>query len=66
MVFAVTNNYDFDIVHKPVRENIADCLSRIINENNSTVTNESDEFVCFVTVNAIPDSITLNEVRKAS
>jgi len=60
-------NYDFDIVHKPGRENIADCLSRMIHESNSTVTNESGEFIRFVTANAtIPDSITLNEVREAS
>ena len=59
-------NYDFNILHKPGSENIADCLSRMMIDKESSIANESDEHIRFVTTNAIPDSITIEQVKEAS
>ena len=62
-------NYDFNVVHKPGCENIADCLSRMTRETDFS-TEDFDTFddlhINAVTSNAVPDSMTLDEVRSAS
>ena len=62
----ILQSYKFNIIHKPGRENIADCLSRLIknpttkNDDNGNI---SDEYINFITKSCIPQSMSLEQVR---
>ena len=62
----ILQSYKFNIIHKPGRENIADCLSRLMeNSMNKSDENESisDEYINFITKACIPQSMSLEQVR---
>ena len=59
-------SYDFQVMHKPGKENIADSLSRLINATDSSETTFSDEYINFITTSCIPKSMSLEQVRRES
>ena len=60
--------YDFRVVYAPGNKNIADPLSRLLKdtEPGNTTTNEAEEYVRFVAVNAVPNALSPREVEEAS
>jgi len=61
----VLQNYNFQIIHKPGRENIADLLVPH-DLNDSGATNDTNSYVNFIVTNALPISVTLENVKEAS
>ena len=61
-------DYDFRVVYAPGNKNIADPLSRLLKdtEPGKTTTNEAEEYVRFVAVNAVPNALSPREVEEAS
>ena len=63
-------NFDFEIIHRPGKFNIADYLSRYplktLREDNDRFEEETERYMYMVTVCNIPKSLTLEEVRKFS
>ena len=60
--------YDFSVIHRPERENIADALSRLRHrrvepDNHRRCT---EEYVRFVAVSATPTAFTTREIEEAS
>ena len=54
--------YDFKVIYKSGAENPADILSRHPPELHTTIQNEAEEYVNFLTHAAVPQSMTLKEV----
>ena len=60
--------YDFSVIHRPGRENIADPLSRLLHtrvepDNHQRCT---EEYVRFVAASATPTALTTREIEEAS
>ena len=62
--------YKFKVKYLPGEQNIADPLSRLLQENkqgkSSSAHKVSDEFVRFVAVTATPRAVTTREIEEAS
>lgn len=58
-------SYRFKISHTPGRDNIADCFSRLL-APTSEATTENDQYINFVTTNAVPHTMSLDLVRNES
>ena len=59
-------NYRFKIIHKPGRENIADCFSRLAPTTKNVSSNENDLYVHFIKRNGIPNTMSLELVHNES
>jgi hypothetical protein len=57
--------YRFKVKYRPGNENIADCLSRLTSKSESH-DHGADEYVNFVTGNAVPIALTIAEIEAAS
>jgi hypothetical protein len=55
--------YSFDIMYKQGHSNIADFVIRIRN-NEQTKDTETTLYLNFVTINAVPLALSLDEIRK--
>ena len=60
--------YDFNVMYRPGRGNIADSLSRLLHRRVELDKHEHDaeEYVRFVAVNATPTALTTREIEEAS
>ena len=59
-------DYDFDVIHKPGADNMADYLSRsplewLESDHNNSNTRRAEQFVHFVTTNGAPRAINTDE-----
>lgn len=62
-------SYRFKVVYIPGRDNIADSLSRLLEPkegNPQTSTDDSDNYIRFVAINATPNALTTKEIERAS
>ncbi|KAL5013851.1 hypothetical protein ScPMuIL_008121 [Solemya velum] len=62
-------SYKFKVVYIPGRDNIADSLSRLLEPkegNPQTSTDDSDNYIHFVAINATPNALTTKEIERAS
>lgn len=57
--------YEFKVVYKPGKENIADCLSRLCKLENNTI-GEIEVYVYQIVQEAKPTAVTLPELTKCS
>ena len=57
--------YSFNVIYKQGNKNIADFISRIRNNEPSTDSETTKLYVNFVTNNAVPLSMSIEEIRKA-
>ena len=60
--------YDFSVIHRPGRENIADPLSRLFHRRFEPDNHQrcTEEYVTFVAVSAKPTALTTREIEEAS
>ena len=60
--------YDFSVIHRPGRENIADPLSRLLHRKVEPDNHQrcTEEYVGFVAVSATPTALTTLEIEVAS
>ena len=60
--------YDFSVIHRPGRENIADALSRLLHRKVEPDNHQrcTEEYVRFVVVSATPTALTTREIEEAS
>ena len=60
--------YDFSVIHRPGRENIADPLSRLLHRKVEPDNHQrcTEEYVRFVAVSATPTALTTLEIEVAS
>ena len=58
--------YKLNIVYKPGKDNPSDYLSRHPLKNAGNNRNLAEEYVNFITEKAVPNSMTLDEVKLAS
>ena len=60
--------YDFSVIHRPGRENIADPLSRLLHRKVEPDNHQrcTEEYVGFVVVSATPTALTTLEIEVAS
>ena len=60
--------YDFSVIHRPGRENIADPLSRLLHRRVEPDNHQrcTEEYVRFVAVSATPTTLTTHEIEEAS
>ena len=60
--------YDFSVIHRPGRENIADALSRLLHRKVEPDNHQrcTEEYVRFVAVSATPTALTTREIEEAS
>ena len=60
--------YDFSVIHRPGRENIADPLSRLLHRKVEPDNHQrcTEEYVRFVAVSATPTALTTREIEEAS
>ena len=60
--------YDFSVIHRPGRENIADALSRLLHRKVEPDNHQrcTEEYVRFVAVSATPTALTTHEIEEAS
>ena len=63
-------SYDFNVKYIPGKDNIADALSRLLpkggDEKQTSQSEEAENYVRFVAVNATPSAITGREIEEAS
>ena len=60
--------YDFSVIHRPGRENVADPLSRLLNRKVEPDNQQwfPEEYVRFVALGATPTALTTREIEEAS
>ena len=60
--------YDFSVIHRPGRENIADPLSRLLHRKVEPDNHQrcTEEYVRFVAVSATPTALTTRGIEEAS
>ena len=60
--------YDFSVIHRPGRENIADPLSRLLHRKFEPNNHQrcTEEYATFVAVSAKPTALTTREIEEAS
>ena len=60
--------YDFSVIHRPERENIADPLSRLLHRGVEPDNHQwcTEEYVRFVAVSATPMALTTREIEETS
>ena len=60
--------YDFSVIHRPGRENIADALSRLLHRKVEPDNHQrcTEEYVRLVAVSATPTALTTREIEEAS
>lgn len=59
--------YDFSVIHRPGRENVADPLSRLLHRKVEPDNQQwsTEEYVRFVTLGATPTALTTREMEEA-
>jgi hypothetical protein len=62
------DDFDFDIVHRPGRDNIADYMSRhpVTNDESRDFEEMTERYINFVSENARPTAIKMNELIEAT
>jgi len=58
--------YNFKVVYRTGRENIADALSRLTQQNTPVSRNVAEEYVHFIAQQAAPQAISIQEIEKES
>ena len=58
--------YEFTVVYRPGRQNIADALSRLTQEVSNESKNVAEEYIRYVAENAAPKAIPIQEIEEAS
>ena len=58
--------YDFEVIHTAESRNPSDHLSRHSNLEEELRNSLAEEYVNFLSVNAVPKAITLDEIQKAT
>lgn len=61
-------SYKFKVIYKPGKTNIADPLSRLLNENNeqSSINTKTEEYIKWIMSYAEPKAISLTEIEEHS
>ena len=58
--------YDFVVKYRPGKEMAADALSRLTQNGETSSTSDAEEYIRFVSVNAVPRALTIQEIEQAS